>query len=190
MAGKTLYKNCSCYFEINRLYVKIYLVGILYSISDWVGGIHLSLFDDSPWVPKGPVRDPYPNRRPRSYRRSGFPLIPFVLALVLLWIVWGFLFYTPHNVVATVCSKERAANGSGGEYRVYTADSGTYVIKDTHWFTQWRTDSADVYARLHPPGTYKLTYVGWRFSPLSLFPNIADFKKLRTDERQLARCSD
>lgn len=112
-----------------------------------------------------------------------------VVVLVIGLIGCGVAVHVRHSVTTTLCSKERAADGGGGEYRVYSADSGTYVIKDSHWLTTWRTDSADAYGRLHVPGTYRVTYIGWRASLFSWFHNIMSYKRLPDNEQEIARCN-
>jgi hypothetical protein len=116
----------------------------------------------------------------------------FVLlgVLVVGWLSYKISWYQEHTVTTTICSKERSAVNYSGEYRVYTADSGTYVIKDMHWPGHFRFNSADVYGELrHLPGTYNVTFVGWRAGIVSYFPNIVRFERVSDDPAKIASCS-
>lgn len=121
-----------------------------------------------------------------SFPWKGVLLIVFFGFCV--WALWGETYYQEQTATVTICSKERAANRGGGEYRVYTASSGTFVIKDTHWPGHWRTNSADVYGQLHVPGTFQITYVGFRSGLMSWFHNITSYKKIEPNKPQLAMC--
>ena len=70
-----------------------------------------------------------------------------VIIGVLVLVVWPFTNYQSHKTqTVTVCDKERAATGSGGEYRIYT-DKGTFVMKDS-WLGGTRFDTADAYGKI------------------------------------------
>jgi hypothetical protein len=98
--------------------------------------------------------------------------------------------YHNKGAVITVCNPYTKVTDGGGEYRVSTAANGTFVVKDTHAVTQWRTNSADVFAQLHTGKTYAVTYVGFRFSLFSSFHNITSVKRVQTNELELVRCND
>jgi hypothetical protein len=141
----------------------------------------------------------FSTRRARPYRRrSDFLFDHFWLAIALgalIVVVVGcvfyqLVFYQQHSATVTVCSKERAAKSGGAEYRVYTADHGTFVVKDMRWFTHWRTNSADFYGTLHPPATYDIDYVGRRVGLFSWFPNITSIRRAAPDQAMLAKCND
>jgi hypothetical protein len=146
----------------------------------------------SPWVPPTGVPPGVPLQRPSKPMSKGarhaLGAAGIIIVLVLVFGIREDVFFSPKTTTITVCDKERAAtSGGGAEYRVY-ASEGTLVIKDTHAFTQWRTDSADVYGRLHKRHTYEVTYVGFRWSPRSWFPNIVGFKQVATNKKKLASC--
>lgn len=54
------------------------------------------------------------------------------------------------------------------DMRVYTENCGTFKVEDT-WY---RSDSADVFGRIHDGKTYDIHATGERSSRLSEFPNI------------------
>lgn len=62
---------------------------------------------------------------------------------------------------------------------VLTDDNGQSHIfqnKDAIWW--WKFDSADVQQKIQEGGRYRLTVVGWRFRPLSWFPNVVEYQRL------------
>jgi hypothetical protein len=146
------------------------------------------LFSDSPWATRGvEVAPPPPKYRRRKPLGSAELIALAIIVLAIVGALREAVFFHPSNTIVTVCSTDRSATGHGGEYRVYTSGP-TFVLKDTHAFTQWRTNSADVYGRLRERRTYRVTYVGVRISLLSWFPNITGYKALPLNRQQLRAC--
>lgn len=119
------------------------------------------------------------------------PFLGFIAFVAVVVLIIGCNAYThiEHTITATICSKEQVSTGNNGghEYRMYS-NKGTFVIKDSHWPFTWRTNSSEVYGRLHTPGTYKITYIGIRFSLFSYFHNIMKYKRIADDRAAIASC--
>jgi hypothetical protein len=141
-----------------------------------------------------PRRDPVYARlrrwRPTNpFDWSGKSLIVAgIIALGVVLAAREAVFFDHRTAIVTVCDKEPYVRKNGGEYRVYAPGNKTFVIKDTHAFTQWRINSADAYGRLREQRTYKVTYVGFRFKLRSWFPNITSFERVETSKPELNLC--
>ncbi len=115
-----------------------------------------------------------------SYRRSSgsglfiFAAVLFVIVISLVPSVLNALHIEERQI--TVCAKERVAVDGGGEYRIYAAE-GTFVVGDSI-LGGVRFDSADFYAQIETPATYKVRAKGYRFGPLSWFPNILEAEEI------------
>lgn len=117
--------------------------------------------------------------RPRgSRRKADSSTIGFFAVVILLIVLIGGC-YSSYNAndytTATVTSKDRTEDST----RVYT-DKGTYQLSDA-MFSFWRTDTADIYGRIRVCHKYEFQTVGWRFGPLSMFPNIETARDLGVD---------
>lgn len=101
------------------------------------------------------------------------------IALVAL-LTTGCTAMNQRTEVCTVNDKDAVSTGSGdsrrNEYRVYTEQCGTLVVKDS--LVIGRFDSADLYGSLKPGSTYEMELGGYRQGALSMFPNIIDAKAL------------
>lgn len=91
-----------------------------------------------------------------------------VIAATGITVAWGSSHYNERVITCHVEDKDRG--GDKGSYRVYTTDCGTLANKDS-WL-RGKTNSADVWADIHPGQDQRLRVVGWRFGLLSQFPNV------------------
>lgn len=99
----------------------------------------------------------------------------FIGILVVGWafvftpIAWiGQSFANERTITCTVTDKDRGKDN--GSYRIYTEDCGVFANKDM-WL-RGKTDSADIQGQTKIGSTQTFTVVGWRFGPLSWFPNV------------------
>lgn len=86
------------------------------------------------------------------------------------------LFYTmDRNEVGpcTVTGKESVMVEGNNQYRVYTEECGTFIVKDTLFAP--RFNSADTYSSLKDGESYQFRTQGFRLGITSTFPNILDY---------------
>lgn len=107
-------------------------------------------------------------------RQPGLAL--FIIALVFVALpatLYVRHFHNERTVMCTVTGTDRTATAEAGvsDARVYTADCGTFAVRDLWLRGQWR--SADLFGRLHP-GQWRLTVVGVRWPWVSEFPTVLD----------------
>lgn len=74
----------------------------------------------------------------------------------------------------TVTEKEPVMVEGNNQYRVYTEECGTFVIKDT--IVGLRFNSADAYGALSLGEAYNFRTQGFRLGITSSFPNILDYE--------------
>lgn len=75
----------------------------------------------------------------------------------------------------TVTGKESVMVERNNQYRVYTEECGTFIIKDTLFAL--RFNSADTYSALKEGGSYNFRTQGFRLGITSSFPNILDYEE-------------
>jgi hypothetical protein len=119
-----------------------------------------------------------------------------VVGVVIVALITGCTTYVQsdnalHTRVTTICLAQRTATSGGGEYRIYTSDTGTYALTDS-WLGFSRHNSADTFFRLSEqlPGTFRITYNHHRWGPKSWFPNIDKFQRIAPNRRAIAACGD
>ncbi len=119
-------------------------------------------------------------------------IIGFIVFIVALIALDGYLSLRTADHIVTVCSKERVVDGDSSAYRVYTNDgkkSRTFVVTDAHWIgIFWRTNSADVYAGIRDNVTYEVHTRGTRWSLFSWFENIESMKRLDEGDQHAEWC--
>lgn len=91
--------------------------------------------------------------------------------IAMLPISYGQVHYNERTLTCSVKEKDRGGNDDG--MRVYTS-CGTFQNTDS-WF-RGKTDSGDLWARIHVGSTQEFTVVGWRLGITSDFPNILEVK--------------
>lgn len=74
----------------------------------------------------------------------------------------------------TVTGKESVVVEGNNQYRVYTEECGTFIIKDT--IVGLRFNSADAYGALNLGEDYNFRTQGFRLGVTSSFPNILDYE--------------
>lgn len=72
----------------------------------------------------------------------------------------------------TVTGKESVIVEGNNQYRVYTEECGTFIVKDTLFAL--RFNSADTYSSLKDGESYRFSTQGFRLGITSSFPNILD----------------
>lgn len=105
----------------------------------------------------------------------GLAFAAFALVAVLFVVggTWASNYANEHTTDCTVTSTDRTTNPEGGsDMRVYTDECGTLAVRDA-WL-RGQTRSADLFGKLRPGTTYRMTVAGVRFGPLSAFPMIVD----------------
>jgi hypothetical protein len=100
-------------------------------------------------------------------------LIAVVIVIVAIVALWG-SYARPETDTTVVAGKERvcSSNGDGKvscRYLVYT-ERGTYQVADSIIALRWNT--SDLYGRIKPCHRYEVTAIGWRWGPMSLYPNV------------------
>lgn len=94
-----------------------------------------------------------------------------ILALIVGGLFLGGMYHFNENTqTCTVSGKESVVKDGDHEYRVYTEECGTLVVKDT--LIRGRFNSSDTYGKLKENESYELTTNGWRVPVFSMFPNI------------------
>lgn len=73
----------------------------------------------------------------------------------------------------TVIGKESVMMEGNSQYRVYTEECGTLIIKDT--IVGLRFNSADAYGALNLGEAYNFRTQGFKLGETSSFPNILDY---------------
>ena len=73
----------------------------------------------------------------------------------------------------TVTGKESVVAEGDNQYRVYTEECGTFIVKDTLFAL--RFNSADTYSSLKDGESYQFRTQGFRLGITSTFPNILDY---------------
>lgn len=73
----------------------------------------------------------------------------------------------------TVTGKESVIVEGNNQYRVYTKECGTFIVKDTLFAL--RFNSADTYSALKDGESYQFRTQGSRLGTASTFPNILDY---------------
>jgi hypothetical protein len=91
--------------------------------------------------------------------------------IALMPISYGQVHYNERTMTCKVQEKDRGGNDDG--MRVYTS-CGTFQNTDS-WF-RGKTDSGDLWARIHEGSEQQFTVVGWRLGLTSDFPNILEVK--------------
>lgn len=107
-------------------------------------------------------------------KQPGLALLLIVLVFVAMpGALYARHFHNERTVTCTITGTDRTATGTEGasDARVYTAECGTFAVRDMALRGQWR--SADLFGRLHP-GAWHLTVVGVRWPWLSEFPTVLD----------------
>lgn len=102
---------------------------------------------------------------------SGAPLLIGVLAVCL---IGGFLLYDYSKVeTRTIIVESKDRGGDDGSYRVYT-DGDTLAVKDIYMsFSNFRTDSADLFGDIEVCHKYVVAVRGWENGAFwTMMPNI------------------
>lgn len=73
------------------------------------------------------------------------------------------------QISITVTEKERVSDGENSKYLVWT-ENETFECTDEMFLGKY--NSSDIYGKLHPGHTYKVTVVGWRNHFFSTYRNI------------------
>ena len=105
---------------------------------------------------------------------AGATFVAIFSALLIIGV-----FYTlDRNEVGpcTVTGKESVMVEGNNQYRVYTEECGTFVVKDTLFAL--RFNSADTYSSLKDGESYQFRTQGFRLGITSTFPNILDYKEV------------
>lgn len=109
----------------------------------------------------------------------------FILMICGGGIAWQVGVHEQRTARVSICSVESTVANKTNQYRVYGVNQrddvvSTYIIEDSNWPSTWRQNSADYYGELkrQVPGTFDITYFGYRAGFFSAFPNIKDFKKV------------
>jgi hypothetical protein len=110
----------------------------------------------------------------RSERNFWLGIGGLALVLVLLIVAWGVFYYEEDTHTDCVVSdKDRTTTSSGtSDARIYTDNCGVFQVADS-WI-KGEFNSADTYSDIEVGETYTFTTIGWRFGPLSMFPNIIE----------------
>ena len=105
---------------------------------------------------------------------AGAMLAAIVSALLII----GLSYTMNRNEVGpcTVTGKESVMVEGNNQYRVYTEECGTFVVKDTLFAL--RFNSADTYSSLKDGESYQFRTQGFRLEVASSFPNILDYKEV------------
>lgn len=91
--------------------------------------------------------------------------------IAMLPISYGQTHYNERTLTCSVTGKDRGGNDDG--MRVYTS-CGTFQNTDS-WL-RGKTNSGDLWARIHEGSKQQFTVVGWRLGLTSDFPNILEVK--------------
>lgn len=104
-------------------------------------------------------------------------LLLTVALLVGVGVNYAFAHANEEYVTFTVSEKDRASkDGGGSSFRVATTEGSTYEVRDSFWFSQWRSD--DVYRQFKEGKTYRAHVAGIRFGLFSWFPYIISAKEV------------
>jgi hypothetical protein len=101
-------------------------------------------------------------RHPVSAAMTG--LIAAAMALCL----WSFI-ASCRNVEFTVFHADRASTPDGCKYLVFTSAG---VFENVNSLIDGKTNSAEIYGRLHSGDRYTAYVRGWRVGLLSSYPNL------------------
>lgn len=110
--------------------------------------------------------------------KAALKLMTFAVAVVValgVVVAASKSYFDKRDVVVRVESKERVCEGGkdgGCNYLIFT-DGGTFKVGDALIGTT-RFNSSDVYGRIKQDSCYRLHVYGWRFGPLSMYPNIVN----------------
>lgn len=98
-------------------------------------------------------------------------------AIIATLLIIGVAYTMDRNEVGpcTVTGKESVMVEGNNQYRVYTEECGTFIVKDTLF--SLRFNSADTYSALKEGGSYNLRTQGFRLGITSSFPNILDYEE-------------
>ncbi|MBB6172256.1 hypothetical protein HNR23_002316 [Nocardiopsis mwathae] len=106
-----------------------------------------------------------------THRRSAGAYLPElgVLVIVLAALAWNISQAYPATVhTCTITGKDRG--GDDGTYRVYTQECGTLTVADVALRAHF--SAADVWSRIEPGATHRVTTVGHRMPMWSMFPTV------------------
>lgn len=110
------------------------------------------------------------------------PIIAIFVIGVLLFGAGNFALANLNHQVrtVTVTEKERVCDTSNRcQYLIFT-DQTTLSNVDSLWHGKF--NSSDVYGQIKVGEQYRLTTVGFRFGPLSTYPNIVDVEQVSTPQ--------
>lgn len=107
-------------------------------------------------------------------------LTPFVM---LFKSYWGTEYETIHvNKTERVCGYEANTNKGGSIECKYMVFSDKGVFKNTDSIFIFKFNSSDIYGEIHENNSYEISYYGWRFRLLSMYPNIKTVKLAQKDK--------
>ena len=124
--------------------------------------------------------------RPRFTFEDWWYIIWFIFIIVMLCVT----FYRPFNkvnnmreVTVTVTDKEVKNSGKSGKYLIFTEDTNgnIAVFEVTDSLLKGRFNSSDVYAAIKVDNTYTFTVGGSRNEFLSWYPNIYEYRLIKTE---------
>jgi hypothetical protein len=99
-----------------------------------------------------------------------------ITAAVFVWI--GVSHFTTHvwsGVVVDKVVKRGYGKEAQDTYLVFVKpDSGgdVIVLQNRDSLFRWKFNSSDIYGNLQVKSRYRITAYGWRFQPMSMYPNI------------------
>lgn len=106
-----------------------------------------------------------------------FGVIATFVALTFVAVITLTVLGNSNQTVAENCKvtgKHVAVIDGDSQYRISTANCGSFIIADSLFKGQF--DSADVYGQIHEGDRIDITSVGYRIPVISAFPNMIDFK--------------
>lgn len=115
----------------------------------------------------------------KAARKSQIIFIAYIIGVMAITVTLFTTcasYYELHDTTITIVSKERVASNDVSAFMVWT-DSGVFTVSDS--LIYWKWYSADTYGKLDIDEMYNVTYYGWRFGPLSMFPNIISAEEIQ-----------
>lgn len=99
--------------------------------------------------------------------------VAIIVGIVATCLIGGFLLYDyTKTETRTIVVESKDRGGDDGSYRVYT-DGDTLAVKDIYAsFSNFRTDSADLFGDIEVCHRYIVSVRGWEFGLFSEMPNI------------------